>query len=167
MLALLAVAGATLSACTPAPAPSPTPTAAFASEEEAFAAAEETYRAYNNAVNHQRLGDESVDPLTFLTGDILDSERKTSQELEASGIRINGDTVVTRFTGTDSTLGGPVAQVGATICLDITQARAIDSSGADVTAPGRSDIYAIHATFTGDADQLSISEYEVQADVQC
>lgn len=167
MLAVLALAGTALSACTPQPEPTPTPTAAFATEEEAFAAAEEVYREYNDAVNSQRQGDNKVDPLSFLTGEILDAERKSSQELEASGISIKGDTLVTRFSGTDGDISGPVAEIGATICLDITQARAIDSSGADVTASGRSDKYAIHATFTGNAEQLLLSKYEVESSVKC
>jgi hypothetical protein len=167
MLALLAIAGAALSACTPQPEPTPTPTAAFASEEEAFAAAEEVYRAYNDAVNRQRAGDDTVDPLSYLTGQILDTERTTSQELKASGISIKGDTLVTRFSGTDSEISAPVAEIEAIICLDITRARAINSSGTDVTAPGRSDKYAIEATFTGDVEKLLVSKYEVEANVKC
>lgn len=167
MLALLMLAGATLSACTSAPEPTPTPTAAFASEVEAFAAAEEVYREYNDAVNRQRDGDDAVDPLSYLTGQILDAERKTSQELKASGISIKGDTLVTRFSGTDTDISNRVAEIEAVICLDITQARAIDASGADVTAPGRSDKYAIAATFTGDAELLLVSKYEIEASVKC
>ena len=40
-----------LSGCVAEPAPSPTPTSPFASEEEAFAAAEDTTRAYVDANN--------------------------------------------------------------------------------------------------------------------
>ena len=49
LLIALAIA-TTVSACTPEPAPTPTPTG-FASEDEAFRAAEETYRAYVDALN--------------------------------------------------------------------------------------------------------------------
>ncbi len=167
MLALLAMAGATLSACSPTPEPSPTPTAAFASEEEAFAAAEETYRAYNDAVNRQRDGDESVDPLDYLTGEMLDSEIASIRELEASGITLEGDTKIMSFTGTEAQTDHDVAAVDALVCLDITNARAIDATGVDVTAVGRSDVYGISVTFTGNPDHLLISEYEVVADTQC
>lgn len=167
MLALLVMAGAALSACSPTPEPSPTPTAAFASEEEAFAAAEEVYRAYNDAVNRQRSGDESVDPLDYLTGEMLDSEMASARELEASGITLEGDTKVTSFTGADAQTNRDVASIDALVCLDITNARAFDAEGVDVTAAGRSDVYGISVTFTGNPDHLLISEYEVAAGTQC
>ncbi len=59
LLIALAIA-TTVSACTPEPAPTPTPTG-FASEDEAFRAAEETYRAYVDALNAVDL----ADPATF------------------------------------------------------------------------------------------------------
>lgn len=49
-----------VSGCTPTPEPTPTPTG-FANEEEAFRAAEETYRAYVDALNEVDL----ADPATF------------------------------------------------------------------------------------------------------
>jgi hypothetical protein len=166
MLVVIALAGTALTACTPTPEPSPTPTAAFASEEEAFAAAEEVYRAYNDAVNRQRNGDEAADPLAFLTGDILESEVTAAQELDSAGIKIVGETNVTDFTGTNSRLDS-VASVEATVCLDVTDARAIDRNGADVTAADRSNVYAVAVTFTGTPAELLISRYEVTADAKC
>ncbi|MCB8044373.1 hypothetical protein JM654_09380 [Microbacterium oxydans] len=50
-----------LAGCTPSPAPTPTPTAVFASEEEAFAAAEETFTEYVLALNEI----DTSDPTTF------------------------------------------------------------------------------------------------------
>ncbi|HOQ22628.1 MAG TPA: hypothetical protein PLN62_09415, partial [Microbacterium sp.] len=55
LLALALVTG-----CAPEPAPTPTPTG-FASDDEAFAAAEATYRAYVDALNAVDLSD----PATF------------------------------------------------------------------------------------------------------
>ncbi|GGD85324.1 hypothetical protein GCM10007269_30300 [Microbacterium murale] len=167
MLALLALAASALSACTPAPEPTPTPTAAFASEEEAFAAAEEVYRAYNDALNAHRTGDDDADPYDYLTGKILDSELKTAQELEATGIHIVGPTKVVGFEGRVSDHSQSVARVVANVCLDITEARAIDDQGTDVTAADRSDTYTISVELTGAADHLLISEYEVAPGETC
>ncbi len=58
VVALAVTLGAT--ACQPEPTPTPTGPA-FASEDEAFAAAEETYRAYVDALNQVDLSD----PETF------------------------------------------------------------------------------------------------------
>jgi ABC-type oligopeptide transport system substrate-binding subunit len=54
--ATLALALALTTACAPDPAPTPSPTG-FASQEEAFAAAEATYRAYVDALNAVDLAD--------------------------------------------------------------------------------------------------------------
>lgn len=167
MLALLALAASALSACTPTPEPTPTPTAAFASEEEAFAAAEEVYRAYNDAVNAQRNGDNDADPYDYLTGKILDSELATAQELDAAGIRIVGATKIVGFDGRVSSHSQSVARVVANVCLDITEARAVDDQGTDVTAADRSDTYTISVELTGTADHLLISEYEVAPGETC
>ena len=57
---VLALALGMTTACQPEPAPSPSGPV-FANEEEAFAAAEETYRAYVDALNQVDLSD----PETF------------------------------------------------------------------------------------------------------
>ncbi|MET0860918.1 MAG: hypothetical protein ABW091_07810, partial [Microbacterium sp.] len=66
----LVLASAALSGCTPQPAPTPTPTG-FATEDEAFAAAEETYRAYVDALNQVDLSDpETFEPVyAWTTGE--------------------------------------------------------------------------------------------------
>ena len=53
---VLALALGLTTACQPEPSPSPS-APAFANEEEAFAAAEETYRAYVDALNQVDLSD--------------------------------------------------------------------------------------------------------------
>ena len=64
--------------CQPEPEPSPTGPV-FANEEEAFAAAEETYRAYVDALNQVDLSDPETFEAVYAwtTGDANASERKT------------------------------------------------------------------------------------------
>lgn len=156
-----------LAGCSPTPEPSPSPTAAFASEEEAYAAAEETYRAYIAAVNAERAGDDAIDPHSFLTGKVLEAEIRSADELETAGTHIEGVTVVSSFLGTATDLASPVAVVRAQVCLDITDARAINGDGIDVTVDGRSDIYGVDVTLTGSSSALLISEYEIATDAEC
>lgn len=151
----------------PAPEPTPTPTAAFASEEEAFAAAEETYRAYIEATNAERAGDTSQTSLDYLTGQAHDQELAAQRDLESRGVRIEGTTQVASFDGVRSNQGPQSADVEAHACLDITNARAIDEAGIDVTADGRSDIYGINITFTGPAGSLLIAAIELNTDLAC
>lgn len=156
-----------LAGCSPSPAPTPTPTAAFASEDEAFAAAEETYRAYIDAVNEERATGKTPVSHDYLTGDLLEAELASYRELEASGVRIEGDTRILSFKGARAELAPPSARIEVDVCLDISDARAIDDSGADVTASGRSDVYGVGVTLVTSGSSLLLSEYEVQADAEC
>ncbi len=158
---------AALVGCAPESKPSPTPTPAFASEAEAFAAAEEVYRAYNDALNAKRGGDAKADPTALLTGQILDEEITAAQQLESAEIKLEGRAELLSFVGVRADLSGSVLEVVARACLDISGVRAIDSSGVDVTAAGRSDVYAVAVHFTGDRDALLISEYNVLAEFPC
>lgn len=147
MLALLAVAGATLSACTPAPAPSPTPTAAFASEEEAFAAAEETYRAYNDAGNARRDGDSEPDPQDYLVGNALEGDIDALNKIRDAGVRLDGVVEVATFSGLEAILDSDPQQVIALVCLDLANTRILNDADQDVT-PDRVLIVAQEVTFT-------------------
>lgn len=120
-------------ACTPTPAPGPTPTG-FASDEEAFAAAEATYRAYVDAVNAKRRDQYSGPaPASFLTGPALDAELASEARFMDAGVSLKGDIRVHalhRLTSTYRT-----AELG--VCLDVTDTQVIDAEGNDATQPDR------------------------------
>lgn len=155
MLALLVMAGATLSACSPTPEPSPTPTAAFASEEEAFAAAEEVYRAYNDA------GNQSVEAANeYLVGEALDAQLETLRYFDQQGVSLTGSPVITSFDGLDAVVTDPVGSIEAFVCLDFEDTRVIDEAGKDVTPAERADVGRLRVTFVGNASDLAISNTE-------
>lgn len=163
----LALLSALVAGCSPSPTPTPTPTAAFATEEEAFAAAEETYRAYIDASNTDRSRQESASSLEFLTGEALEAEIASMRDLEAAGVRIEGVSRVLNVVKVTGEFEAPVAALVVRACLDISMARAIDASGQDVTAEGRSDIYAVDVSLTGTSDRLLIASLKVATDVPC
>jgi Iap family predicted aminopeptidase len=163
----LALTTAALSGCAPAPEPSPTPTPAFASDEEAFAAAEEVYRAYIDAVNAENRGDNSTKSFDFLTGTLLESELQNRRELDASGVHIEGDTVVLSFLGDKAKLDSVSTTITGIACLDISAARAFDEDGNDVTAAGRSNVYSVVVTLVESGSSLLISQYEVGTGTVC
>lgn len=109
-----------LSACTPEadPTPTPTKTAAFATDEEAYAAAEETYRAYSDATNASDLTDpDSFEPVfALLAGPALSTERETFSQMRASDLTRTGSVSFDSFT--------PVSvdgsKVTANVCLDVS-----------------------------------------------
>lgn len=151
--------------CTPEPAPSPSPTG-FASEEEAFAAAEATYRAYVDALNQVDLSD----PATFeavyeqLSGSALADERKSLTTLHAEGSIVEGETVLSGFwnkSGTD-----PLTGIG---CLDVSAVSLTDASGASLVDPNRPSKYALELTFSPDADgrSLRINSSMAVTDARC
>ncbi|MGP6171742.1 hypothetical protein ACTU6V_11095 [Microbacterium sp. A204] len=160
MLAVLAVAGAMLSACSPGPAPSPTPTAAFASEDEAFAAAEEVYRAYNDASN----GDGKT--TDYLTGSALESDIETKRYLDENNLALIGNSEIVSFLGVDARLD-PITKIHAQVCLDVSGSRVIDANGNDVTPNDREDRWLLDITLSGTADTLTMSTSSVAEGSSC
>lgn len=145
-----------LAGCAPTPEPTPTPTAAFASEEEAFAAAEETYRAYTDALN-------AIDPKNpetfertyeFSGGGFQSADRENFSTMHAEGYVIDGDALVTRFVGKE--VDESLDRVVAVICVDVSNVTIHDSTGASVVNPNRPDVYEIEVTFKRDTDRLRI-----------
>lgn len=159
--ALLTVAAALiLSGCAPGPAPTPTPTAAFASEEEAFAAAEETYRAYTDAINAVTPADPETFEVTyaFSSGGVQRADRENFSRMHAEGYEISGDAVVTRFSKLET--GEPFEVVRAVICIDVSSVKVLDATGASAVAPDRPDIYEIEATFRWNGSRLLVDEVQ-------
>lgn len=130
--------GALVAGCTPPSVePSPTPTG-FASEEEAFAAAEATYRAYVDALNEVDLADPATfEPVyAFLDGDALSDEKKSLTEMHANGWNVSGETRV---------LGAypPETGDGAVVCLNVADVSVVDANGASQVSAERPDTYAL------------------------
>lgn len=147
-LAAGAVALTMMTACAPEPVtvPSPTPTG-FASEQEAFAAAEATYRAYIDALNRVDL----ADPATFepvfahLMGEALADSRKNLTSLHAQAYVLAGTTDFTNPTLSSTNLG--LGEVVLDVCLDVTNVDVSDSTGASVVSPDRADLQPLRVVF--------------------
>ncbi|MEI3843764.1 MULTISPECIES: hypothetical protein [unclassified Microbacterium] len=136
-LVAMAVGGAmALGGCAPTPAPDPTPTPLFASEEEAFAAAEATYRAYIDAANRERTGDRTADPQAFLRGEALEANIESRRKFKERGLTIKGDTEVKYVEGQN-----PPARATDTVtidvCVGVGESQVLDSNGTDVTPADR------------------------------
>jgi hypothetical protein len=167
MLALLAFAASALSACTPAPEPTPTPTAAFASEEEAFAAAEETYRAYNDALNAVDTSDPSTfEPVFALSsGDFEAADRESFSELHAENYTLWGETRLILFEGIKTE--EERAKITALVCLDVSESGVADETGASVVPPDRPDINAIRVIFLMSNGDLLIDRADREESSSC
>ncbi len=91
----LVLAAAVTTGCAPTPEPTE-PTPLFTSEDEAFAAAEETYRAYVDALNQVDLSDPATfeDVYAWTTGDANANERKTFSRCMPTVGQSAGDTAI-------------------------------------------------------------------------
>lgn len=166
MLALLALAATALSACTPTPEPTPTPSAAFASEEEAFAAAEEVYRAYMDAFNQVDLRDPSTfEPVfQYSTGDYLSSEKESLSQLHAEGHLRDGAIKIVTFEGTVYDGGD---HVEAITCNDVSATTFTDEDGTNLVPKDRPDRYALLLTLVVADSALRIESATPTEDPGC
>jgi len=152
------VVAATLTACSPTPTPTPTPTPVFASEDEAFAAAEATYRAYNDASNERRLGGPDAHPENYLTGAALEADLTASDYLRAEGLTVTGTVVIIKFEGIDADIQNRGTSLTALVCLDSKNTRVLDAGGTDVTPAGRAEVVALEARMVTNEGALQVEE---------
>jgi hypothetical protein len=147
MLVVIALAGTALTACTPTPEPTPTPTAAFASEEEAFAAAEETFRNYTAALSAVDLtAPESLENIyMWLVADAENASRETFSQLAAEKLTVSGETTFTHFEGTEVDLTSGATH--AIVCLNVSDVDVLTSQGDSVVADDRPDLQPLDVSF--------------------
>ncbi len=157
----------TLAGCAPTPAPTPTPTAAFASEEEAFAAAEATYRAFTARLNEVDLADPATfEPLFKLSsGEFEAADRKAYSTMHAEGFSIDGDTSIVSFEGTKA--AAPFHTVVARVCLDVSAVTVTDADGLSRVDSSRPDIYALDIVFTAEEASFTIDSASVNEEAKC
>ena len=150
-------------ACAPDPGPSPSPTG-FASDEEAFAAAEATYRAYVDAMNARRADpNSSIDPSSFLSGQALKDSLSGAQRLRDAGVHLEGESSVLNVRGVQA----DESSVVISVCIDNSLARVKNANGQDVTPASRSDrgALAVELVTTG-SDELIVRS-DVTEDAKC
>ncbi len=145
-----AVLAVVLSACVPTPAPTPT-TTGFASEEEAFAAAEATYRAYVDALNDVDLSDPATfEPVFALSTDpLLGLDRTTLSQYHAEDVTFVGASKVTLLAPIQWNPASGIATLAT--CLDVSAIDVLDRNGSSLVTEGRSDIQpqAVSLTTSG------------------
>lgn len=161
LLALALVTG-----CAPEPAPTPTPTG-FASDDEAFAAAEATYRAYVDALNAVDLSDPATfEPVySLLSGSALSSSKRTLSQLHAEGYLRSGDTDFRQAVLDSADL--EARRITISLCLDVSQVDIVDSSGSSVVGADRLDVQPLDVTFVGLPGHLLIDDSVASEVITC
>ncbi len=163
----LLLCAAALAACAPEPAPTPTSTAAFATEEGVFAAAEETYRAYTDALNDVDLSDPPTFEAIFekATGDFEASDRKVFSEMYADELTLTGDAKVISFT--PKNYSDEEGSLTALVCLDVSATDVTDTLGNSQVADDRPDRYPLEIHFEVGPEAVLIASSEQVVDPSC
>jgi hypothetical protein len=138
-----------LAACQPEPQPSASGPV-FASEEEAFAAAEETYRAYVDALNQVDLSDPETFEAVYAwtTGELNATDRKNFSSWHADGYEKSGDAVITAMTGAEVRgLETSEPTVILDACYDVSGVDVRDGEGVSIVSPDRPAVQSLSVTF--------------------
>lgn len=142
-----------------APAPEDTATTTPDTDEAAFRAAEQTYRAYVDALNARRSDSNSrIDPLGYLGDAALEAAESTRSQLAEADLRVSGPTSVVwielrNVNGTTATLAS---------CVDSSEARVLDRNGTDVTPESRVERQALLVTVDTGRSLITSSETEAE-----
>lgn len=156
-----------LSGCAPTPDPKPSPTPAFASDEEAFAAAEKVYREYVGALNARNAGDADPHPQDFLRGSALEGDIDAQRYLDSAGLTLQGPIVIASLDTELKSMSAMATNVIGYVCLDLAGARTIDSSGMDVTPSDRPDVLSQEVTLTHVDGRFVITDEQKGDDQRC
>lgn len=167
LLSSIALAAVAVAGCTPQPKPTPSPEAVFASDEEAFAAAEDVYRAYNEAGNSRISGRTVPDPQDYLTGAALEADILGQNVLADQGLHLVGESTVRSFKGEDVSISGTTTTISAVVCLDVSHTRVLDESEEDVTPDTRPDVVGQLVGFATRSGQLMIASEASAKDGSC
>ncbi|MGP3535045.1 hypothetical protein ACTU3I_09650 [Microbacterium sp. RD1] len=167
-LATAACAAVLLAGCTGTPAPTPSPSASL-TDEEAFAAAEETYRAYVDALNQVDLSDPATfEPVYALTtGEANANERESLTQMHADGWSVGGETVLERVIGdsVESNSGG--LSITALVCTDVSSVRVVDAAGQSVVSPDRPPKFTLRVVFAEIGTGFAISSSNAVEEPGC
>ncbi|NYF16283.1 hypothetical protein HDC37_001097 [Microbacterium sp. AK009] len=128
--------------CTPQPEPVESQ-APFATEEEAFAAAEETYRNYVDALNAVDLSDpETFEPVyEWTTGDLNASDREGLSQYHAAGAEVGGTSTPVMIEPV--TVDPEAGHVDLAVCLDVSTVTVQDADGSSLVDPNRVPIQSL------------------------
>ena len=154
------VAALSASGCAPPtsgkpPAPVPSPTALFASDEEALAAAEEAYRAYQR-VSDAILIDGGADPerlLEVATQAQYEYEKVGYDATLAANERGSGVSTFDSMTiqNRNDAIDSEKPTITVLVCDDYSSVDVFDSAGYSVVSPDRPDRFPRVATFVPSA----------------
>lgn len=161
-LSTVALAGC---AASPKPLPSasstPSATSVFGSDEEALAAAEEAYAAYQK-VSDEVGHDGGTRPERYesvATGEALENALKNASQYRDAGATLIGSTSFsTQELQTAEYAKSEALEIVLYVCDDVSLADIVDETGTSIVKPDRQTVLPFVLTVVGSADQLRVSQ---------
>jgi len=168
-LVVAAIALLALTSCQPdeapiIPDPVPSSDLLFESEEEALAAAEEAYGAYQDMESliftEGGVEPERIEP--YATGDALELALAGFENFRESGYRAIGAAgySLTSLQQYASEAGDGVDVVSTYLCFDVSSVDVLDTTGASVVLSTRPDLQSFEVTFDLIEDRLVLATRE-------
>lgn len=133
------------------PAPTPTPTG-FASEEEAFTAAEETYREYVEATNQVDFSDSMTAERVYawVVGEALEASREEFTTASAEGWERSGAATVSTVAPHD--VSEDLEEVSIDACTDVSQVDVTDATGESLLPDSGSGMQSVRVAFVASSE---------------
>lgn len=130
-------------------------------DAELFRAAEDTYRAYVDALNHVDLSDPSTfEPVYALTtGTIQSTLRDEFEQMKADGWTVGGATrikAVVRGKRIDA------SKLELLVCADVSGVTLTDSDGRSRVSPERPDVHSLRITLVRSSDDWEIERIQAR-----
>ncbi|MDL9980626.1 hypothetical protein [Microbacterium candidum] len=138
-----------LTGCVGDPSPAPSTTApAFASDAEAYKAAEKVYREYVDAANNIKLEEPTTFDALFewTTGDANAGSRKTFSQMHADGWHVAGVTRVEAIAPSERQVD-PRDSPTLDVCLDVSDVKLSNAAGESVSDPNRPPVQSMRVKF--------------------
>ncbi|NHI16731.1 hypothetical protein [Microbacterium excoecariae] len=144
-----------LAGCAPEPEPEPAWT-----EEEAYAAAEETFRAY---ISESALSNTEGHPERYVTGALADQVEEWEERTSGVEIAARGESRVVTFEAVSFDVVERAVAVSAEACIDSSDVEVRDSDGKwTQTRPNGAYVVRVDFVSVGDAVQLAeLSEVDL------
>lgn len=152
---------------TPVPTPSVTPV--FASDEEALAAAEESYKRYL-AVSDQIFAEGGANPerlAEVATGTFLEAETEGFKRIAANGWHSVGSAAIHTIDLQQFSPASDVEMVTVYLCDDVGGVDVVGADGISVVSPDRPTETLFEVTFDWESNALLVSGRTVWGDGRC
>lgn len=166
--ALCALIGAALLVgCAPQTSSTPTPTPHFTSEQQAYAAAEQTYRNYIDALNKVDLSDPATfeDVYKWGTGKALSGDKKNLTGLHSEGAVLSGESIVQL--AAPATIDAATHDVDIFVCLNVSAIDVRNAEGKSLVDKDRPDVQTTTVTLSQSAASptgLLVAEIDGRSD---